>query len=212
SAKRTFAGMTIPLDRRSGRPVFRQIVDYLRRAVESGRLAPGTKLDPIPVLASAPGAKREPVARAHREVQRLGLAESTVGRGTYVLTRAGVRHANGGPAADRPFVPLIAPAAAAAAARPNLDYTAAPDAVRMEGIPGCSALFPVDDFRKAINQVMGHEGRELLGYGDAQGHPELRRILVDRLARARGGAGLAGIPLTRGPPPAAARRARGARA
>src|SRR5262249_54361487 len=172
--------MTIPLDRRSGRPVFRQIVDYLRRAIESGRLAPGTKLDPIRLLAPALAVNRQTVADASRELEAPGLTESTVGRGTYVLTRASARpHANGSPAGDRPFVPLIAPAAAAAAARPHLDYTAAPDAVRMEGIPGCSALFPVDDFRKAINQVMGHEGRELLGYGDAQGPPRLRRILVD---------------------------------
>src|SRR5262245_18374022 len=174
--------MTIPLDRRSGRPVFRQIEDYLRRAIESGRLATRRKLDPIRVLAAALGVNRETVADAYRELEALGLTESTVGRGTYVLTRAVVRpRANGGPAAHRPFMPLIAPAAAAAAARPHLDYTAAADAVRMEGIPGCSALFPVDEFRKAINQVMGHEGRELLGYGDAQGHPELRRLLAGRL-------------------------------
>ena len=83
--------MTIPLDRRSGRPVFRQIVDYLRRAIESGRLAPGTKLDPIRVLAAALGVNRETVADAYRELEALGLTESTVGRGTYVLTRAGVR-------------------------------------------------------------------------------------------------------------------------
>src|SRR5215470_12030882 len=153
--------MTIPRDRRSGRPVFRQIVDYLRRAIESGRLAPGTKLDPIRVLAAALGVNREAVA-------------------------------------DGPVVRRIAPAAAAASARPQLDYTAAPDAVRMEGIPGCSALYPVDEFRRAINQVMGHEGRELLGYGDPQGHPELRRILVDRLARAGVEAGLEDILVTGG--------------
>ena len=36
--------MIIPLDRRGPRPVFRQIVDYLRRNIEGGRLPAGTKL------------------------------------------------------------------------------------------------------------------------------------------------------------------------
>ena len=64
-----------------------------------------------------------------------------------------------------------------------IDYSAAPDAVRLEGIPGCPAFFPVEDFRKAINQVMQRDGRALLEYGDPKGHAGLRRVLVDRLAR-----------------------------
>lgn len=189
--------MTIPIDRRSGRPVFRQIVDYLRRAIESGRLVPGAKLDPIRALASALGVNRETVADAYRELETLGLTESTVGRGTYVLPRAGAR-LPAGAAPERPFVPLIAPAAAAAMTRPEVDYSAPPTAIRMEGIPGCSALFPVEDFRKSLNHVMAREGRALLGYGDPQGHSELRRVLIDRLARAGIEAGLDDVLVTGG--------------
>jgi GntR family transcriptional regulator/MocR family aminotransferase len=173
--------MLIPLERRGAKPVFRQIVDYLRQAIEAGRLEPGTKLEPIRVLAQQLGVNRETVADAYRELESLGLTESTVGRGTFVLARSVDRR----PAAPapRPFVPILARAIEAAASRPVIDYSAAPDAVRLEGIPGCPAFFPVEDFRKAINQVMQRDGRSLLEYGDSKGYLALRRVLVDRLAR-----------------------------
>jgi DNA-binding GntR family transcriptional regulator len=78
-----------------------QIVAYLRRAIEAGRLAPGAKLEPIRVLAKELGLNRETVATAYRELETLGLTESTVGRGTFVLgprgsTPQGVGWAAGG--------------------------------------------------------------------------------------------------------------------
>src|SRR5881409_2087221 len=98
--------MIVPLDRRSPRPVFRQIVDYLRRAIEAGRLPPGTKLTPIRPFAKELGVNRETVADAYRELEALGLTESGVGRGTFVLGRTdGARGGSTAPPPARPFVP-----------------------------------------------------------------------------------------------------------
>src|SRR5262245_58307256 len=98
--------MLIPIERRAREPVSTQIVAYLRRAIEAGRLASGAKLEPIRVLAKELGVNRETVATAYRELERLGLTESTVGRGTFVSGRGptpnGVTSA--GPA-ERPFEP-----------------------------------------------------------------------------------------------------------
>ena len=123
--------MLIPLERRGAKPVFRQIVDYLRQAIEAGRLEPGTKLEPIRVFAQQLGVNRETMADAYRELESLGLTESTVGRGTFVLARTADRRPVA--PAPRPFVPILARAVEAAASRPVLDYSAAPDAVRLEG-------------------------------------------------------------------------------
>ena len=47
--------MLIPIERGAREPISSQIVAYLRRAIEAGRLAPGAKLEPIRVLAKELG-------------------------------------------------------------------------------------------------------------------------------------------------------------
>src|SRR5262245_51175126 len=108
--------MLIPIERGGREPIADQIVAYLRRAIEAGRLAPGAKLEPIRVLAKELGVNRETVAAAYRELEHLGLTEATVGRGTFVLDRrlatpAGV--APGAAAGERPFEPVFARASEA---------------------------------------------------------------------------------------------------
>src|SRR5258707_185931 len=99
--------MLIPIERRAREPVSAQIVAYLRRAVEAGRLAPGAKLEPIRVLAKELGLNRETVATAYRELEHLGLTESTVGRGTFVRDRAPTPNgvASGASPSESPFGP-----------------------------------------------------------------------------------------------------------
>src|SRR5215468_1198985 len=101
--------MLIPIERGSSETVSKQIVHYLRRAIEAGRLRPGTKLEPIRQLARELGINRETVAAAYHELEVLGLTESTVGRGTFVCvpgTAAAATAARAVP--DRPVEPGFA--------------------------------------------------------------------------------------------------------
>jgi GntR family transcriptional regulator/MocR family aminotransferase len=175
--------MIIPIERRAPRPVFRQIVDYLRQAIAAGRLPPGAKLEPIRLLAKELGVNRETVADAYRELEALGLTESGVGRGTFVLGQSEAAQDGGDarPAASRPFVPSLSSGAQATLALPMIDYTADARAVRFERMVPDPSLYPVDEFRKALNHVLQRGGRGLLDYGDPRGHDGLRRLLVERL-------------------------------
>jgi GntR family transcriptional regulator/MocR family aminotransferase len=183
--------MIIPLERRGPRPVFRQIVDYVRRAIEAGRLPPGTKLQPIRLLARELGVNRETVAGAYRELEALGLTESTVGRGTFILARARPADPAPAPAAPpaevpaRPFLPMLSRVAEATmestATLLGIDYEADPKAVRCERMVPDHSLYPIDDFRRALNAVLRRNGRPLLDYGDPRGHETLRRVVVERL-------------------------------
>lgn len=179
--------MIIPLERRSAKPVFRQIVDYLRRAIEGGRLAPGARLQPIRLLARELGVNRETVADAYRELEALGLTESYVGRGTFVTAaRAALRELaraaeTAAPPPERPFVPIFARAAEAVAALPALDFASDPRAVRLDRVVPDAQLYPVDEFRKALARVLLRSGRRVLDYGDPRGDEGLRRVLVERL-------------------------------
>jgi len=180
----------IPLERRGARPVFRQIVDYLRRAIEAGRLAPGARLQPIRLLARELGVNRETVADAYRELEALGLTESHVGRGTFVTAaratlapRAAVAAGDAGAVAlaERPFTPLFSRAADAVAALPVLDFASDARAVRLDRVVPDAQLYPVDEFRKALARVLARGGRRVLDYGDPHGDESLRRVLVERL-------------------------------
>jgi DNA-binding transcriptional MocR family regulator len=181
--------VVIPLERGAGAPpVHRQLVGYLRRAVESGRMPPGARLPPIRDLAEQLGVHRETIAGAYRELAALGLAESGIGRGTFVRAASRRSGDQSGEPSDGPQLAslsasVLSRGAAATAALPLVDYAAPPEAVRLERLVPDPALYPVDDYRRVVERVLRDEGQALLDYGDPRGHEELRRVLVERLAR-----------------------------
>lgn len=178
--------MLIPIERKAREPVAAQIVTYLRRAIEAGRLQPGAKLEPIRVLAKELGLNRETVATAYRELEVLGLTEATVGRGTFVLGPAEATRLRVAAASvdERPFEPVFARAieAARASAVARVDYTAPAGAVHFERLIPDATLYPHDAFRRALNRALGKGGPALFDYGDPRGHDGLRRALVERMA------------------------------
>lgn len=178
--------MLIPIERGGREPVAKQIVQYLRRAVEAGRLGPGTKLEPIRVLAKELGVNRETVAAAYHELEVLGLTESTVGRGTFVVPRPANESREGGgrgPSDERPFEPVFSRLSAAAARISRVDYTAPPGAVHFERLIPDVSLAPREEFRKALNRALLKGGAGLYEYGDPRGYERLRRALIERFAR-----------------------------
>lgn len=180
--------MLIPIERGGREPVAKQIVQYLRRAIDAGRLRPGTKLEPIRVLAKELGVNRETVAAAYHELEILGLTESTVGRGTFVLARATAVETRGAAAEERvrqrTFEPVFSrrSAAATSLAAVRVDYAAPAEAVHLERLIPDASLVPDEDFRKALNRALRKGGPALYDYGDPRGAERLRRALVERLA------------------------------
>ena len=184
--------MLIPIERGAREPISDQIVAYLRRAIEAGRLAPGAKLEPIRVLAKELGVNRETVAAAYRELEHLGLTEATVGRGTFVLDRRlpAATSAAGAPASapanERPFEPVFARSSEAtrATAVARVDYSAPAGAVHLERLIPDPSLYPHDEFRRALQRALVKGGAALCDYGPPQGDLGLRQALVERMARA----------------------------
>jgi DNA-binding transcriptional MocR family regulator len=179
--------MLIPIERRARTPISDQIVDYLKRAIAAGRLAPGAKLEPIRVLARELGVNRETVAAAYRELEQLGLTESTVGRGTFVQgPHAAPSGAVPAAPAERPFEPSFARTSESARdlAAARIDYTAPEGAVHFERLIPDESLYPHEEFRKTLARALAKGGAALYEYGDPRGDLALRRALVERMARA----------------------------
>ena len=66
------------------RPIFRQIVDGIRKEIITGKLAIGSKLPSVRALAMQLTINANTVAKAYNELTTLGLLESRKGLGIFV--------------------------------------------------------------------------------------------------------------------------------
>ncbi|RCH68074.1 PLP-dependent aminotransferase family protein [Streptomyces sp. SDr-06] len=141
------------------------LTQALREAVRGGRLAPGTRLPSSRSLAADLGIARNTVADAYAELVAEGWLTARQGSGTRVAQRATARpdrsHTRRLPARRRPTYNLMA-------GSPDL------------------ASFPRAEWLKAARRALTEAPHEAFGIGDPRGRIELRTVLADYLARARG--------------------------
>jgi GntR family transcriptional regulator / MocR family aminotransferase len=142
------------------------LMDALREAIRTGRLTPGTKLPSSRALAVDLGIARNTVAECYGELIAEGWLVAQQGSGTRVARRADPHSGAGTP------VLISMP--------PN-----PPVSGLMPGAPTL-AEFPRAQWLAAARRAMAAAPHDALSYGDPRGRPELRVVLADYLARARG--------------------------
>ena len=74
----------VEVDPRSGVPIYVQIVEQVRHAVDAGGLRPGERLPTVRRLAENLAVAPNTIVKAYNELQRVGLVESRPGVGTVV--------------------------------------------------------------------------------------------------------------------------------
>ncbi len=67
-----------------GRPIYRQLVEQIKRLVATGRLGPGPQLPPVRRLAEQLAINPNTVARAYRELESVGTVSSRTGSGVFI--------------------------------------------------------------------------------------------------------------------------------
>jgi GntR family transcriptional regulator len=75
------------LDRKSGVPAYRQLVDQVRQAVQLGILVPGDQLPTVRDVVKQVAINPNTVHRAYRELESQGVTEGRQGSGTFVRRR-----------------------------------------------------------------------------------------------------------------------------
>jgi len=73
---------------KSAVPIYRQIMDQIRRGVAAGTLAPGDQLPSVRELAAQLLINPNTAARVYRDLERDGLLETRRGQGTYISADA----------------------------------------------------------------------------------------------------------------------------
>jgi GntR family transcriptional regulator/MocR family aminotransferase len=136
----------------------------LREAIRDGRLPPGSALPPSRDLAAELGCSRWVVTEAYAQLAAEGYLDGRVGSGTRVRPL--------GPAATGHLPP-----APARTRRSRIDLA--------PGLPDLRA-FPLGRWVAALRSVAASLPHAELGYPDPAGHPRLRQVLAEYLARVRG--------------------------
>jgi GntR family transcriptional regulator len=72
------------LDRRSGVPAYRQLVDQVRQALTLGILEPGDQLPTVRDVVKQIAINPNTVHRAYRDLEAQGLTEGRPGSGTFI--------------------------------------------------------------------------------------------------------------------------------
>jgi GntR family transcriptional regulator len=76
--------MLFQLNFKSGKAVYQQLVDQVRRAAASGTIHDGEPLPGIRPLAEELRVNRNTVAKAYAELERQGVIETIAGKGCFV--------------------------------------------------------------------------------------------------------------------------------
>src|ERR1700730_13429076 len=72
------------LDRQSGVPSYRQLVDQVRQSLRLGLLRPGDRLPTVRDVVKQIAINPNTVHRAYRELEHQGLTEGRPGSGTFL--------------------------------------------------------------------------------------------------------------------------------
>lgn len=177
--------MRIPLERSSPEPMYRQIQGFLRDQILSGALPPDAQLPSSRSLADELGVSRITVTNAYAELEAEGLVLTRSGSGTYVETRQLPARAEkaGRPTHEdwplwqqellsRTWLPTYRTIESLHAA---VDH---PQPISFTSGLGSREIFPVDEFRKTMNNALRHDAGQAFGYGDRAGNPTLRTTIA----------------------------------
>lgn len=178
--------MLIKLDRESHIPVYEQIKDHITGLIVEGRLKPGDRLPSSRSLAETLGVNRTTVCTAYEELEADGYVVSHVGQGTYVLALDGLVGRPLPRSESESFQPQFSRRSEilnASKLRWDNPTGNRADRILFSGLTPEENLFPVEQFRNALNNCIRERGRELLQYGDPQGYKPLRDYISSRLVR-----------------------------
>lgn len=177
--------MRIPIDRQQATPLYQQIETYLRQSIIAGTLAPETRLPSGRQVAQDLEISRITVENAYAALEADGLVERRVGSGTYVMSRDTLLPALPGTTPDWPLwqqdMLRMATAVEQEAPVTKTTFERHSHTISFTGF-GDPRRFPIDEFYRAMKDVMRHDGIEALAFEDMRGYGPLRATIAHVLA------------------------------
>ncbi len=183
--------LTFVLQAETAVPMYRQLYDWVRKAILTGQLRPGTRLPSTRELANELGVSRNTVMNAFEQLLAEGYLEGQVGSGTYVSHSLPdemlfIR-------AKKPTAPAIAKrgrtlsqfgVTLSSTASPTPFHYRFPERPFRQGTPAFDE-FPNKLWSSLLAKRWRNPPRELLGYGDPAGYLPLREAIAGYLRTSR---------------------------
>lgn len=179
--------LTIPVERDSEEPIYRQLIRHIRMQIESGSLPSGARLPASRDLAEKLQVSRISVVNAYAELRAEGYLSAHAGRGTFVSRDLSTASGNGGSTTQHNGHQHTSQAPASAETTPMHDYSMR-DMMRMARRPGVinfshgappAEFFPIAALRNAMNYVLERDGASALTYEVPEGYWPLRISVRD---------------------------------
>ncbi len=156
--------MEFELKKKGGLPIYRQIADEICKRLEDRTLKAGEMLPPVRTLAERLGVSPGTVVSAYKYLENRKLLYSKTGSGTYVSglnTEEVIISGRFEEDETEEHFP-----------EENINFSAS----NLN-----SSLFPVAEFKRALNSVLDEERGEAFGYEDPKGSPGLRETIAGSL-------------------------------
>ena len=183
------------IDRNSSKPLYAQIRDTLRQAVESGDIGPGDQLPTVAALAADAGVTQATIRRAYDDLVKAGIVTRQVGRGTFVREAEGTAGPQPAPAppGPEPAARNISPEFKSIAGRLRSGITDSlndllllrhkPGTISFStGVPSPDTL-PADLLSDMFAHALARGHERYFACHEPQGLVELRSALAERLSR-----------------------------
>ena len=158
--------VSIHMDKNSKKPMYKQLGDHLYELIEKNILKPNTQLPPIRSFATHLKINPSTVVRAYNYLENRGVVYSQMGSGTYV--------------APLPLDILQKPIVS------KLKSTSFPTSIpitdstiNFASMSPSTDLFPIDAFKKALNEVLDRDKGNAFSYQDTQGYLPLRKTICN---------------------------------
>ncbi|MDI3535199.1 MAG: hypothetical protein PWQ82_1564 [Thermosediminibacterales bacterium] len=164
--------VSIQLDKSKDEPLYIQLYLQLRQMIEQGRLKPDEKLPPIRKLSEQLKINSVTVVNAYKLLEQHGYVYSRVGSGTYISDNLHNQLHQLEPPETEPFR--------------EEEFRLMDQGqihIRSNTINFASAtptpeLFPVEDFKNVLNEVLDRDGGFAFGYQESQGFFPLRESIT----------------------------------
>lgn len=172
--------LSVPLDRDSEEPIYRQLIRHIRSQIESGTMSAGTRLPASRDLARQLHISRISVVNAYAELRAEGYLSAHAGRGTFVAgdndeTAEATSNANG----NGHHPPPEPPASADRSLREMMRLARKPGVINFSNGSPPNDFFPVSHLKTAINHVLDRDGAKALAYEVPEGYAPLRATVRD---------------------------------
>jgi len=165
--------VSIQLSKDAAIPLYQQLHEQLKDMIMKNQLAEDEKLPPIRRLAQTLGINNITVVNAYRRLEQEDLLYSKVGSGTYVKPnqKAQKKISSGNQFHEQAYnIPTLN-----IMDQGRLQIPAG--TINFASIIPSPDLFPVEDFKSLLNEVLDRDGGQTFAYQESQGHFPLRESL-----------------------------------